>query len=52
MCIDLFLENYGKIYYGVEFEFEDLVEFVCDSFNYLLEMLFFNEKDDILINFK
>lgn len=33
LCIDLSPENYGKIYYGVEPEFEDSAEFVCDSFN-------------------
>ena len=38
LCIDLSPENYGKIYYGVEPEFEDSAEFVCDSFNHLLEI--------------
>ena len=52
LCIDLSPENYGKIYYGVEPEFEDSAEFICDSFNHLLEMLSSNEKDDILTNFK
>ena len=52
LCIDLSPENYGKIYYGVEPEFEDSAEFVCDSFNHLLEMLSSNEKNDILTNFK
>lgn len=52
LCIDLSPENYGKIYYGVGPEFEDSAEFVCDSFNHLLEMLSSNEKDDILTNFK
>ena len=52
LCIDLSPENYGKIYYGVEPEFEESVEFVCDSFNHLLKMLSSNEKGDILINFK
>ncbi len=36
LCIDLSKENYGKIYYGVEPEFEDSIEPVCDS----LEQLF------------
>ena len=52
LCIDLSPENYGKIYYGVEPEFEDSAEFVCDSFNHLLEMLSSNKKNDILTNFK
>lgn len=52
LCIDLSPENYGKIYYGVEPEFEESAEFVCDSFNHLLKMLSSTEKGDILINFK
>lgn len=52
LCIDLSPKNYGKIYYGVEPEFEDSAEFVCDSFNHLLEMLSSNKKNDILTNFK
>ena len=50
--IDLSSENYGKIYCGVEPEFEESAELVCDSFNQLLEMLSSNEKEDILTNFK
>ncbi len=45
-------ENYGKIYYGIEPEFEESAEFVCDGFNHLLEMLSSNEQNDILTNFK
>lgn len=52
LSIDLSPENYGKIYYGVEPEFEESAELVCDSFNHLLEMLSSNEKEDILTNFK
>lgn len=52
LCIDLSPENYDKIYYGVEPEFEESAEFVCDSFNHLLKMLSSTEKGDILINFK
>lgn len=52
LCMDLSPENYGKIYYGIEPEFEESAEFVCDSFNHLLEMLSSNEKDDVLANFK
>ena len=52
LSIDLSPENYGKIYYGVEPEFEESAEMVCDSFNHLLEMLSSNEKEDILTNFK
>ena len=48
LSIDLSPENYGKIYYGVEPEFEESAEMVCDSFNHLLEMLSSNEKEDIL----
>lgn len=52
LCIDLSPENYGKIYYGIEPEFEESAEFVCDGFNHLLEMLSSNEKEDVLTNFK
>jgi len=52
LSIDLSSENYGKIYCGVEPEFEESAEFVCDSFNLLLKMLSSNEKDDMLTNFK
>lgn len=52
LSIDLSPQNYGKIYHGVEPEFEESAEFVCDSFNQLLEMLSSNENEDILTNFK
>lgn len=52
LCIDLSPENYGKIYYGIEPEFEESAEFVCESFNHLLKMLSSNEKEDVLTNFK
>lgn len=52
LSMDLSSENYGKIYCGIEPEFEESAEFVCDSFNLLLKMLLSNEKDDILTNFK
>lgn len=48
LCIDLSKENYGKVYYGVEPEFEDSVEVVCDNFNQLLEM-FFSDDNSIMI---
>lgn len=52
LCIDLSPDNYGKIYYGVEPEFEESVVFVCGDFNQLLEMLASNDKEVILANFK
>lgn len=52
LSIDLSPDNYGKIYYGIEPEFEESSEFVCDGFNHLLEMLSSNEQNDILANFK
>ena len=52
LSMDLSPENYGKIYYGVEPEFEESAELVCNSFNHLLEMLSSNEKENILTNFK
>lgn len=52
LCIDLSPENYSKIYYGIEPEFEESAELVCDGFNHLLEMLSSNEQNDILTNFK
>ena len=36
LCIDLSTENYGKIYYGLEPEFEDSADLLCNSFNQLL----------------
>lgn len=52
LCIDLSPENYGKIYYGVEPEFEDSADFLCSSFNQLLELLSSDSKDSRLIAFK
>lgn len=52
LSIDLSSENYGKIYCGVEPEFEESAELVCDSFNHLLGLLSSNGKEDILLNFK
>lgn len=52
LCIDLSPENYGKIYYGVEPEFEDSADFVCDSLNQLLELLSSDSEDSRLTSFK
>lgn len=52
LCIDLSPENYGKIYYGLEPEFEDLADFLCNSFNQLLELLSSDSEDNKLISFK
>lgn len=52
LCIDLSPNNYGKIYYGLEPEFEDSADFVCDSFNQLLELLSSDSEDSRLISFK
>lgn len=47
LSMDLSPENYGKIYCGVEPEFEESAELVCDSFNHLLGLLSSNGKEDI-----
>lgn len=52
LCIDLSPENYGKIYYGIEPEFEESAEFVCDNFNHLLKILSYNETENMLTYFK
>lgn len=52
LCIDLSPENYGKIYYGLEPEFEDSADFLCNSFNQLLELLSSDSEDNKLISFK
>ena len=52
LSIDLSSENYGKIYCGIEPEFEESAEFVCDSFNHLLKLLSSNKKTGMLTNFK
>lgn len=52
LCIDLSPENYGKIYYGLEPEFEDSADFLCNSFNQLLELLSSDCEDSRLISFK
>ena len=54
LCIDL---STGKLrvkilLWSLNLNFEDSAEFVCDSFNHLLEMLSSNKKNDILTNFK
>ena len=52
LCIDLSSENYGQIYYGSEPEFEDSVDFICDTFTQLLELLSSNDEDYRLLPFK
>lgn len=52
LCIDLSPENFGKIYYGSEPEFEDSADFICDSFNQLLELLSSDNEDYRLLSFK
>lgn len=52
LCIDLSPENYGKIYYGIEPEFEESAEFICDNFNHLLKILSYNETENMLTYFK
>ena len=52
LCIDLSTENYGKIYYGLEPEFEDSADLLCNSFNQLLELLSSDNEDSRLISFK
>lgn len=52
LCIGLSPDNYGKIYYGSEPEFEDSADFVCDSFNQLLELLSSDREDFRLISFR
>lgn len=52
LCIDLSPENYGKIYYGVEPEFEDSADFLCNSFNQLLELLSSDSEDSRLMAFQ
>lgn len=51
LCIDLSPENYGKIYYGLEPEFEDSADYLCSSFNQLLELLASDSEDSRLIAF-
>ncbi len=43
LCIDLSEENYGKIYYGIEPEFEDSIELVCESLEELFSAIEENE---------
>lgn len=52
LCIDLSFENYGKIYYGLEPEFENSADFLCNSFNQLLELFSSDCEDSRLISFK
>ena len=50
--IRLFWDSHIPILMSVKDGYEDSAEFVCDSFNHLLEMLSSNKKNDILTNFK
>ncbi|WP_285815477.1 SMI1/KNR4 family protein [Phocaeicola sartorii] len=51
LCIDLSTENYGKVFYGVEPEFEDSVELVCNTFEELIRSLS-SDNDERLNSFR
>lgn len=52
LCIDLSADNFGRIYYGTEPEFEDSAEYVCENLGELFGLMTNGEKDDILWSFK
>ncbi|WP_349854661.1 SMI1/KNR4 family protein [Bacteroides cellulosilyticus] len=52
LCIDLSADNFGRIYYGAEPEFEDSAEYVCENLGELFDLMTNGEKDDILWSFK
>lgn len=51
LAIGLSAADYGKIYYGVEPEFEESAEVVCDGLTQLLELLSADKRDPRLASF-
>lgn len=52
LCLGLSAEDFGRVYYGEEPEFEDSAELVCNSFDELIQRLCMDGSDNRLNAFR